>query len=119
MEMQSAARENLAITTIVFAEGSWTMEEPNELELYGKTFGTAQGEIRWDLVAQGLGCQSAYVDRIEDLEPALRRAQQHDGPSLVCLHTDHDANLAIPEDMMARFFEVYSGPVAPEAVMSA
>jgi acetolactate synthase I/II/III large subunit len=110
MEMQSAAREKLAITTIVFAEGSWTMEEPNELALYGKTFGTAQGEIRWDLVAQGLGCHSEYVDRIGDLEPALRRAQEHDGPSLVCLRTDHDANLAVPEDMMARFFEVYSGP---------
>ena len=111
MEMQSAAREKLAITTIVFAEGSWTMEEPNELALYAKTFGTAQGEIRWDLVAQGLGCHSEYVDRIEDLEPALRRAKQHDGPSLVCLRTDHDANLAVPEEMMARFFEVYSGPV--------
>jgi acetolactate synthase-1/2/3 large subunit len=114
MEMQSAARENLAITTIVFAEGSWTMEEPNELALYGKTFGTAQGEIRWDLVAQGLGCHSEYVERIEELEPALRRAQEHRGPSLVCLRTDHDANLAVPEDMMARFFEVYSGPVPIE-----
>jgi acetolactate synthase-1/2/3 large subunit len=114
MEMQSAARENVALTTIVFAEGSWTMEEPNELALYGKTFGTSQGEIRWDLVAQGLGCHSEYVDRIEDLEPALRRAQAHDGPSLICLRTDHDANLAVPEDMMARFFEVYSGPVPVE-----
>jgi len=118
MEMQSAARENVAITTIVFAEGSWTMEEPNELELYGKTFGTAQGEIRWDLVAQGLGCHSEYVDRIEDLEPALHRAQRHDGPSLICLHSDHEANLAIPQDMMARFFEVYSGPAPAEAVVS-
>ena len=53
MEMQSAAREGLAITTIVFAEGSWTMEEPNELDLYGQTFGTAQGTIRWDLVGRG------------------------------------------------------------------
>jgi acetolactate synthase I/II/III large subunit len=110
MEMQSAAREKLAITTVVFAEGSWTMEQPNELALYGKTFGTAQGEVRWDLVAQGLGCHSEYVDLIEDLEPALRRAQEHDGPSLVCLRTDPAANLAVPEDMMARFFEVYSGP---------
>jgi acetolactate synthase I/II/III large subunit len=116
MEMQSAAREKLAITTIVFAEGSWTMEEPNELALYGKTYGTAQGEIRWDLVAQGLGCHGQYVDRIEDLEPALRRAQEHDGPSLVCLRTDHAANRAVPEDMMARFFEVYSGPVPSEQV---
>ena len=112
MEMQSAAREGLAITTIVFAEGSWTMEEPNELALYGETFGTAQGEIRWDVVAQGLGCHGEYVDDIEDLEPALRRAREHDGPSLVCVRTDHDANLAIPEDMMTRFFEVYSGPAA-------
>jgi acetolactate synthase I/II/III large subunit len=112
MEMQSAAREKLAITTIVFAEGSWTMEEPNELALYGRTFGTAQGEIRWDLVAQGLGCQGQYVELIDELGPALRRAQQHDGPSLVCVRSDHDANLAVPADMMARFFEVYSGPVA-------
>ncbi|HME02833.1 MAG TPA: thiamine pyrophosphate-binding protein [Solirubrobacteraceae bacterium] len=114
MEMQSAARENLPITTIVFAEGSWTMEEPNELDLYGETFGTAQGEIRWDLVAKGLGCHAEYVERIEDLEPALRRAQEHAGPSVVCVHTDHDANLAVPADMMARFFEVYSGPVEVE-----
>lgn len=29
---------------------------------------------------------------------------------LVCVRTDHDANLAVPQEMMARFFEVYSGP---------
>ncbi len=111
MEMQSAAREGVGITTIVFAEGSWTMEEPNELALFGKTFGTAQGEIRWDLVAQGLGCHAEYVEELEELEPALRRCQEHDGPSLVCLRSDHDANLAVPEQMVARFFEVYSGPL--------
>ena len=53
MELQTAAREGVDITVIVFAEGSWTMEELNERQLYGTTFGTAQGEIRWDLVAQG------------------------------------------------------------------
>jgi acetolactate synthase-1/2/3 large subunit len=114
MEMQSAAREGVAITTIVFAEGAWTMEEPNELELYDKTFGTAQGEIRWDLVAEGLGCHSDYVDQIDDLEPALRRAKEHDGPSVICLRSSHEANLAVPADMLARFFEVYSGPVPAE-----
>ena len=116
MEMQTAAREQLPITVIVFAEGSWTMEELNERQLYGTTFGTAQGEIRWDLVAQGLGCHSEYVERIEDLDPALRRAQAHDGPSLICLRTDHDANLNIPAEMTARFFEVYSGPAVAAGV---
>lgn len=119
MEMQSAAREGLPITTIVFAEGTWTMEEPNELDLFGRTFGTAQGEIRWDLVGQGLGCHGEYVERIEDLEPALRRAQEHDGPSLVCLRSDHDANLAVPEAMMKRFFEVYFGPSPVEQPVQA
>src|SRR5262249_41743818 len=45
--------------------GSWIMDEINELQLYGTTFGTGQGEIRWDVVAQGLGCHGEYVDRIE------------------------------------------------------
>jgi acetolactate synthase-1/2/3 large subunit len=116
MELQTAARENINVTVIVFAEGSWTMEEINELQLYGATFGTAQGEIRWDVVAQGLGCHGGYVDRIEDLDGALRRSREHDGPSLVCLRTDHDANLSIPAEMTARFFEVYSGPAKPSAV---
>jgi acetolactate synthase I/II/III large subunit len=80
------------------------------------TFGTAQGEIRWDLVAQGLGCHGEYVERIEDLDGALRRSREHDGPALVCVRTDHDANLAIPAEMTARVFEVYSGPATPAAV---
>lgn len=113
MEMQTAARENLDITVIVFAEGSWTLEEVNELMRYGKTFGTQQGEIRWDVVAQGLGCHGQYVDRLEDLEPALRSARDHAGPSLVCLRTDHDANLALPPELIGRFFEVYQGPTKP------
>jgi acetolactate synthase I/II/III large subunit len=116
MELQTAAREQVDITVIVCAEGAWTMEELNELQLYQTTFGTAQGEIRWDLVAQGLGCHSEYVERIEDLDPALRKAREQKGPSLICLRTDHTANLEIPADMTARFFEVYSGPPAAEQV---
>ncbi|MFN8032322.1 MAG: thiamine pyrophosphate-binding protein [Mycobacterium sp.] len=116
MELQTAAREQLDITVVVFAEGAWTMEELNELAVYGTTFGTAQGEIRWDVVAQGLGCQGSYVDRIEDLEPALRAAHGHSGPAVVCVRTDHAANLAVPAEMVGRFFEVYSGPAKPAAV---
>ncbi len=114
MELQSAAREGIAITVVVMAEGSWTMEEPNELERYGRTFGTGQGEVRWDLVAEGLGCHGAYVDRIDELDGALAAARDHDGPSLVCVRTDREANLAVPAAMMTRFFEVYSGPVEAE-----
>ncbi len=112
MEMQSAAREHLKITTIVFAEGSWTMEEPNERMLYGRTFGTAMGTVRWDKVAEGLGCAASYVEKIEDLAPALAASRGADGPSVVCIRSDRDANLSIPQEMFGRFFEVYQGPAA-------
>jgi acetolactate synthase-1/2/3 large subunit len=111
MEMQSAAREGLKVTTVVFAEGSWTMEEPNERMLYGRTFGTDMGPVRWDVVAQGLGCEGFYAESVEELEPALERAKAAAGPAVVCLRTNRDANLAMPMDPLVRFLEVYQGPL--------
>jgi acetolactate synthase-1/2/3 large subunit len=112
MEMQSAAREGLELTTIVFAEGSWTMEEPNERMRYGRTFGTDQGTIRWDIVGQGLGCAGFYAETADQLGAALRDAKAAAGPSVVCLRTDRNANLATPPDPLRRFVEVYQGPMA-------
>jgi acetolactate synthase-1/2/3 large subunit len=111
MEMQSAAREGLRFTTVVFAEGSWTMEEPNERLLYGRTFGTEMGVVRWDVVGEGLGCEGSYVERLDDLEPALERAKAAQGPAVVCVRTDRDANLSTPSDPLLRFIEVYQGPL--------
>ena len=34
-----------------------------------------------------------------------------DGPAVVCLRTDRDANQATPQDPGLRFFEVYNGPI--------
>ena len=111
MEMQSAAREGLAVTTVVCAEGSWTMEEPNERMLYGRTFGTDMGTVRWDRVAEGLGCAGFSVERREELAPALERAKATGGPAVVSVRTSREANLAVPIDALQRFMEVYQGPL--------
>jgi acetolactate synthase-1/2/3 large subunit len=111
MEMQSAARENLKITTIVFAEGAWTMEEPNELMRFGRTFGTEMGTVRWDLAAEGLGCDGFYAEGLEEVEAALERARKSPRPAVVCLKTDKGANFAIPPTLLQRFVEVYQGPM--------
>jgi acetolactate synthase-1/2/3 large subunit len=111
MEMQSAAREGLPLVTIVFAEGSWTMEEPNERLRYGRTFGTDQGTIRWDAVGEGLGCLGFYAETRDALDDVLARAAAADGPAVVCLRTDRAANLATPPDPLLRFVEVYQGPM--------
>lgn len=112
MELQTAARDGVRITVIVMAEGEWTMEIPNEMARYGQTFGTTMGEVRWDVVAQGLGCHGEYVQSIADLPAALQRAHAQDRPALVCVRTSTQANLAVPQDVVSRFFEVYFGPAA-------
>jgi acetolactate synthase-1/2/3 large subunit len=111
MELQSAAREGLSLTVVVFAEGSWSMEVPNEQLRYGRTFGTEMGAVRWDRVADGLGCAGFSVERAEDLEAALSGARATRGPAVVCVKTDRMANLAIPGAMLQRFVEVYQGPL--------
>ena len=112
MELETAAREGLAVTVIVLAEGEWTMEVPNELARYGTTFNTAMGKVHWDQVAAGLGCVAEHVESLSDLAPALQRARQALGPALVSVRTSREANLAVPESGIARFFETYFGPAA-------
>jgi acetolactate synthase I/II/III large subunit len=112
MELETAAHQGVKVTVVVMAEGQWTMEIPNEMARWGRDFGTSMGEVRWDMVAKGLGCHGEYVDSIADLAPALARARAHDGPALVCVRTSKDANLSVPESVVGRFFEVYFGPSA-------
>jgi len=111
MEMQSAARERAKITVIVFAEGSWSMEVPNAHMLYGRSFGTEMGTVRWDIVAQGLGCEGLYAETIADVNAALAQARDVAGPVVICVRTDRDANLGVAADPTMRFAEVYQGPM--------
>jgi acetolactate synthase-1/2/3 large subunit len=110
MELQSAAREGVKVTVVVFAEGSWSMEVPNEQMLYGRTFGTEMGTVRWDKVAEGLGCVGFYADGASGLDDALAAARNDPGPALVCVKTDRAANMAVPLATLHRFGEVYQGP---------
>lgn len=109
MELQSAVREGVKVTVVVFAEGSWSMEVPNELARYGKTFGTEMGPIRWDCVAEGLGCAGFLVDTPDELAPALEAARAASNSAVVCVRTDRAANLAIPPELGRRFHEGYQG----------
>src|SRR5438034_1243970 len=111
MEMQSAAREGAKITVIVFAEGSWSMEVPNEQMLYGRNFGTEMGTVRWDVVARGLGCEGLYAESLADVEAALAKARGVAGPVVICVRTDRAANLGVAPEAGLRFAEVYHGPM--------
>jgi acetolactate synthase-1/2/3 large subunit len=110
MEMQSAVREGAKLTTVVFADGSWSMEVPNEQMLYGRTFGTEMGSVRWDLVGQGLGCKGLLATTLAEVESALATARREPGPVVICVRTDRTANMGVPPEAALRFMEVYQGP---------
>jgi acetolactate synthase-1/2/3 large subunit len=112
MEMASALLHQLKITVIVHAEESWTMEETCQLMDFGSpesVIGCDQPPIRWDRLAEGIGCHGEYVDRVEDLEAAVIRAKESDLPAVVCVKTDKQENLLPP--FLNEFSEVYMGPM--------
>jgi thiamine pyrophosphate-dependent acetolactate synthase large subunit-like protein len=57
-----------------------------------------------------LGAHGEYIESMAELGPALARAKAHDGPALLCVRTSTAANLALPNSIGGRFFEVYFGP---------
>ncbi|WP_337180392.1 thiamine pyrophosphate-binding protein [Sphingopyxis granuli] len=109
MELQTAVREGAKTITVIFSEGSWSMEVPNEEARYGKTFGTEMGPIRWDQVAIGLGCTGFFVQNSIEFGAALANAKDSNCPVVICVRTDRSANLSIPPKIALRFHEGYQG----------
>jgi acetolactate synthase-1/2/3 large subunit len=108
MEMETALRENAKITVIVHADESWCMEEIAQLMETGNPIGCAQSPVRWDTVAEGIGCFGQYVEKPDDLKGAIERARAHKLPAVVCVKTDKQANLIPP--CVKQFIEIYDGP---------
>jgi len=69
------------------------------------------GTVRWDLVAQGLGCEGFHATTLAEVDAALGKAKRARGPALVCVTTDRTANVTVPVEAAIRFAEVYQGPM--------
>jgi thiamine pyrophosphate-dependent acetolactate synthase large subunit-like protein len=70
MELDTAVRHNLPILVVISLNGGWTADDPP-----GKA-GRDLGYTRYDKMAEALGCYGDYVEKPEDIGPALRRAQE-------------------------------------------
>ena len=89
MEMETAVREKAKITVIVHAEEHWCMEEIEQLAFFegdaSKVVSCQQYPIRWDKAAESMGCYGEYVEKPEDIGPALQRAQRKVDDGMVAL----------------------------------
>ena len=66
--------------------------------------------------SKNLSTQAVHAGQVPDPTTGARAVPVYQTTSYVFKDTDHAANLAIPAEMLARFFEVYSGPAKPATV---
>jgi acetolactate synthase-1/2/3 large subunit len=77
-ELETAARLKLPLVCVVGTDYQWGLE----VGVYKRTFGQGSletgvhwsKEVRFDKIAEGFGCHGEYVDREEDIGPAIARA---------------------------------------------
>jgi acetolactate synthase-1/2/3 large subunit len=84
MEFDTAVRHNLPVITVISNNGGWTATDRYKA-------GRELGYSRYDLMAEALGGHGEFVEKIEDLLPALTRAAESGVPSVVNVITDKTA----------------------------
>lgn len=90
MEIDTAVRHNIPITCVVNNDQAWGMIKHGQEVCYGddRVFGSSLGVVRYDLVAQGLGGHGEFVEKDEDVIPAIKRAMASGKPAVVNIMTD-------------------------------
>jgi acetolactate synthase-1/2/3 large subunit len=84
-EFETAVRRNLAYVAIVGTDARWNAEHNIQVREYGaqRAFGCDLLAARYDLIAAALGGHGELVERVEDLAPAIARAQASGKPACV------------------------------------
>jgi thiamine pyrophosphate-dependent acetolactate synthase large subunit-like protein len=100
MELDTAVRHKLPVVTVVSNNGGWTADPE------GTKVGRNLGYTRYDRMAEGLGCHGEFVERPEQIRPALERAFASGVPALVNVITDYRVGATTQK------FSDYKGPVA-------
>lgn len=95
-ELETAAREHADVVVIINCDYAWGMEEVHMLKTAGTMVGVATSKVRYDEVARALGCHAEYVERAEDLGPALERALSARRPAVVQVVVDDRENINPP-----------------------
>jgi acetolactate synthase-1/2/3 large subunit len=95
-ELETAARLGLPLVCVVAVDYAWGLE----VGVYKRTFGQGSletgvhwsTETRLDKVAEGFGCYGEYVERDEDIAPAIKRAYASGKPGVIHVAVDPKAN---------------------------
>jgi len=79
MELDTAVRHRIPVLVIISLNGGWTADPKREKP------GRNLGYTRFDKMAEALGCHGEYVERPEQIRPALDRAQKRVDEGMVAV----------------------------------
>jgi thiamine pyrophosphate-dependent acetolactate synthase large subunit-like protein len=95
-ELETAVRKNLPIVTIVGVDNAWGLE----VGCWRKQVGPDSPEteahwgagVRFDTIAKGFGAEGVYVEREQDIAPAVEQAIASGKPTVIHVPIDPVAN---------------------------
>jgi acetolactate synthase-1/2/3 large subunit len=89
MEFDTLARHGVAVVAVMGNNGIWALEKHPMEFLYGYSVAASlRPATRYDQVVEALGCDGEFVQRPDELRPALERAFGSGRPALVNVLTD-------------------------------
>ena len=90
LELDTALRAGLPVVAVVGNDGRWNAEHQLQIQHYGagRTVGCELRASRYDLMTAALGGHGEFVERPEDLGPALERAIASGLPACVNVMID-------------------------------
>lgn len=95
-ELETAARLKLPLVCVVGVDYQWGLE----VGVYKRTFGQGSLEtgvhwskdVRFDKVGDSFGCYGEYIDREEEIGPAIKRAYASGKPGVIHVPIDPKVN---------------------------
>jgi len=97
-ELETAARLNTAIVCVVANDRQWGMIKGGQKLAYDQRYiGVDFSDVRYDQVAQAMGCYGERVTEPGQIRPALERALASGRPAVLDVQIDPEANLEPPD----------------------
>ncbi len=83
MEYDTCIRHNLPITAVMGNDSAWGIDKTFQLAYFDRAVATDLRTVRYDKVVEALGGYAEYVERPDEVAPAVERALASGRPSLV------------------------------------
>ncbi|NHJ13662.1 MAG: thiamine pyrophosphate-binding protein [Candidatus Thorarchaeota archaeon] len=97
-ELETARRLGTAFTIAIANDRAYGMIKAGQKGLYEKRYvGVDFVDVRYDRIAEAMGCFGLRVEKPEDIAPALQKAKDSGLPAVLDIVIDPEVNLVPPD----------------------